>query len=143
MAREAVFADSAFLYALVDRRDSAHLQAVERLRSIAQAQRSLISTDYVVAEALTLAKSRAGSVAALRLLDRLEASVLIGIEWIGPDRFASAKAFFRKHSDHDYSFTDCTSFVVMRELKLKDALTTDAHFVEAGFRALLRPSNCS
>ena len=139
MAREAVFADSAFLYALVDRRDSAHLQAVERLRSIAQAQRSLISTDYVVAEALTLAKSRAGSVAALRLLDRLEASVLIGIEWIGPDRFASAKAFFRKHSDHDYSFTDCTSFVVMRELKLKDALTTDAHFVEAGFRALLRP----
>ena len=139
MAREAVFADSAFLYALVDRRDSAHLQAVERLRSLVQAQRSLISTDYVVAEALTLAKSRAGSVAALRLLDRLEASVLIGIEWIGPDRFASAKAFFRKHSDHDYSFTDCTSFVVMRELKLKDALTTDAHFVEAGFRALLRP----
>jgi predicted nucleic acid-binding protein len=138
MAVEAVFADSAFLYALVDRRDSSHRRAVERLRSLVLGQRPLISTDYVVAEALTLAKSRAGSLAALRLMDRLDATVLVGIEWIGPDRFAAAKTFFRKHSDHDYSFTDCTSFVVMRELNLTDALTTDAHFVQAGFRALLR-----
>ena len=138
MAVEAVFADSAFLYALVDRHDSVHRAAVERLRALVLGQRPLICTDYVVAEALTLAKSRAGSLAALRLMDRLEATALVGIEWIGPDRFAASKAFFRKHSDHDYSFTDCTSFVVMRELKLRDALTTDAHFVEAGFRALLR-----
>ena len=138
MAVEAVFADSAFLYALVDRHDSVHRAAVKRLRALVLGQRPLICTDYVVAEALTLAKSRAGSLAALRLMDRLEATALVGIEWIGPDRFAASKAFFRKHSDHDYSFTDCTSFVVMRELKLRDALTTDAHFVEAGFRALLR-----
>ncbi|MCL4181260.1 MAG: hypothetical protein KJ072_26400 [Verrucomicrobia bacterium] len=37
-----------------------------------------------------------------------------------------------------YSFTDCTRFVVMRELPLRDALTADHHFVEAGFRGLLR-----
>jgi uncharacterized protein len=134
----AVFVDSAFLYALVDRRDSAHRPAVECLRSLVLDQRPLISTDYVLAEAFTLAKSRAGSLAALRLMDRLEATVLVGMEWIGPDRFAAAKAFFRKHSDHEYSFTDCTSFIVMRELNLTEALTTDSHFVEAGFLALLR-----
>ena len=59
------------------------------------------------------------------------------MEWIGPQRFELAKAFFRKHADHGYSFTDCTSFVVMRELALTEALTTDRHFVEAGFKALL------
>jgi predicted nucleic acid-binding protein len=49
----------------------------------------------------------------------------------------ATKAFFRRHADHDYSFTDCASFVVMRELRLPQALTTDGHFLEAGFEALL------
>ena len=51
--------------------------------------------------------------------------------------FDATKSFFRKHADHAYSFTDCTSFVVMRELKLTQALTSDRHFTQAGFEALL------
>jgi len=47
-----------------------------------------------------------------------------------------ARAVFFRHRDKRYSFTDCTSFVVMKELKLKDALTTDRHFLKMGFRAL-------
>ena len=137
MAAESVFADSAFFYALVDRHDAAHRAAVEALHSLASDRHPLISTDYVVDEALTLAKSRAGSLAALRLLDRIEATALMRMDWIGPARFAAAKSFFRKHADHGYSFTDCTSFVVMRELGITDALTTDGHFAEAGFRPLL------
>ena len=45
---------------------------------------------------------------------------------------------FAEHIDHGYSFTDCASFVVMSELGIRDALTTDRHFTEAGFRALLK-----
>jgi predicted nucleic acid-binding protein len=51
--------------------------------------------------------------------------------------FDQTKAFFRKHADHLCSFTDCSSFVVMRELRLTDALTTDRHFRQAGFRVLV------
>lgn len=40
------------------------------------------------------------------------------------------------HRDKDYSFTDCTSFAVMRELRLREALTTDRHFRQAGFGVL-------
>ncbi len=137
MASEPVFADSAFLYALVDKRDSAHSFAVDCLRSLVAARRPLVCTDHVLVESLTLAKVRAGSLAALRLLERIDASDLIRTEWIGRERFESAKVFFRKHADHGYSFTDCTSFVVMRELGITDALTTDRHFAEAGFKALL------
>jgi predicted nucleic acid-binding protein len=79
----------------------------------------------------------------LRILDLLERSAGIRVEWIGPLRFDQTKAFFRKHADHAYSFTDCSSFVVMRELRLTDALTTDRHFRQAGFQVLvgdLRPA---
>ena len=40
-------------------------------------------------------------------------------------------------ADRHYSFTDCTSFVVMRELKIRQAVTTDHHFAGAGFEPLL------
>ena len=48
------------------------------------------------------------------------------------------KDYLRKHLDHAYSFTDCTSFVLMQERAITEAVTTDEHFVEAGFVALLR-----
>ena len=46
---------------------------------------------------------------------------------------------FSRCADKDWSLTDCTSFVVvMREEGLTDALTTDHHFEQAGFKWLLR-----
>jgi predicted nucleic acid-binding protein len=74
---------------------------------------------------------------ALRILDLIEQSAGLRVEWIGADRFNATKSFFRNHSDHGYSFTDCSSFVVMRERKLAEVLTTDRRFVETGFRSLL------
>ena len=94
-------------------------------------------TDYVVAETMTLARARSGAHVAVRVLDLVEQSAGIRIEFIVPPRFETTKRFFRKHVDHTYSFTDCSSFVVMQELRLTQALTTDGHFPEAGFEALL------
>ena len=136
MARE-VFVDSSGLYALADRSDSYHAQAEERVRKLIESGARLVLTDYIVDEACTLAKVRAGSDAALRLLEIVERSRAIDMVWIGVEHFEAAKALFRKHADHGYSFTDCASFVVMDELRIRDALTSDHHFVEAGFRILL------
>lgn len=134
-----LFLDTSGLYALGDHRDPCRDKARKVVAGRVSAGSRLLLTDYVLDEACTLAKARAGSYAALRLLELVEASAGFRMEWIGPDRFEAAKAYFRKHADHDYSFTDCTSFVVMRELRLRDALTSDHHFAEAGFRALLLP----
>ncbi len=41
-------------------------------------------------------------------------------------------------ADKDWSLTDCISFVVMEEEGIKDALTADRHFEQAGFTALLK-----
>jgi len=137
MAAREVFADTSALYAFVDRNDFSHRPARDAVGVLMRAGRKLVVTDYVVTEAVNLANSRGGSAVAVRVLDLVEQSAGIRIEWVGADRFSAAKAFFRQHSDHGYSFTDSTSFVVMRGLRLTEALTTDRHFLAAGFRSLL------
>lgn len=137
MARAEAFADTSALYAAVDARDAHHRKAALLMRQLAQAGRMIVTSDYVIAETLNLAVARRGRVVADRLLHLFEVSSGLRMEWIGPERFLAAKAFFRRHADHGYSFTDCTTFVLMRELEVRDALTTDRHFAEAGFRALL------
>jgi|SRR5271157_2761921 len=137
MAVREVFADTSALYAFVDKNDTSHTAAREAVTQLLPAGKRIVVTDYVVAEAINLANARGGATVAIRLLDLIEQSAGIRVEWIGADRFNAAKAFFRKHSDRGYSFTDCTSFVVMRELRLNDSLTTDHHFFEAGFNSLL------
>lgn len=132
------FLDTSGLYALLDRRDAHHEPARASIVPHLEAGGRLVSSDYVVAETLNLANARGGKHVALRILEVLERSKGIRVEWITRERFEAAKTFFRRHTDHAYSFTDCTSFVLMRELKLTDAVTTDRHFEQAGFRALLR-----
>ena len=137
MAAREVFVDTSALYALIDKRDSHHRKASGAVTQLLNSGRRLVTTDYVVAETVNLANARAGSALGTRVLDLIEQSAGIRIEWISSARFESTKRFFRKHTDHRYSFTDCASFVVMRELDVADALTTDRHYVEAGFTSLL------
>jgi uncharacterized protein len=138
MAAPEVFVDTSGLYALVDRRDAHHASARLIVERLLRAGQRLVVTDYIVSESVTLANVRSGPTVATRVLDLVEQSAGLRIEWIGPERFAATTRYFRRHTDHAYSFTDCSSFVVMRELRLTKALTTDAHFVEAGFVALLK-----
>ena len=137
MASKPVFADTSFFFALVAKRDPAHRSAISVYTKLLNARCSVVTTDYIIDETLTLTKARINASTALALLERIENSEAITVEDIPPQRFVTAKGFFRKHADHGYSFTDCTSFVLMRELKMNAALTTDRHFVEAGFEALL------
>lgn len=96
----------------------------------------VVTTDYLVCEAVNLANAIAGHHVGIRILELIERSAAVRVEWIGRLRFEATKRFYRRHSDHRYSFTDCTSFVVMRELRISDVLTTDEHFTEAGFEIL-------
>jgi predicted nucleic acid-binding protein len=137
MASRRVFADTSFFFALVARRDPAHRPAVAAYEKLLKAAARVLTTDYIVDETLTLTQARIGAPTSLAWLDRIEASESIELELLTGERFLASKEYFRKHSDHGYSFTDCTSFVVMEELGLHAALTTDRHFRQAGFEVLL------
>jgi hypothetical protein len=98
----------------------------------------LVITDYIVDETLTLLRLRGGLRIAETWWRDVESSPRLRWEYISPERAEKARAMFFRYTDKEFSFTDCTSFVVMRELKLRDALTTDRHFAQAGFLTLPR-----
>lgn len=52
--------------------------------------------------------------------------------------FRAGLEIFRRHSDKAWQMTDCISMAAMRRRHLREVLTGDAHFEQAGFTALLR-----
>jgi predicted nucleic acid-binding protein len=131
-----LFVDTAGWMACADAGDPAHDPARAARDSALEAGRFLLTTDYVVDETLTLIRMRLGLPAAEAWWDQVEGSLRVRHEAIDALRAEKARAVMFRHRDKDYSFTDCTSFVVMRELRLKDVLTTDRHFRQMGFHVL-------
>lgn len=92
-----------------------------------------MSTDSVLDETLTLLCFRLGVRAAEAWWRNVETSPRVVWEWIDPARCEKARAWLFRWADKEFSHTDCTSFVVMRERRIRTALTSDQHFVQAGF----------
>jgi hypothetical protein len=128
-----LFVDTAGWMSLADAADPGHERSKAfRDRWLGSGGR-LLSTDFVLDETLTLLRVRLGLDAAERWWAQIEASTRVAWEWIDEERAEKARHWFFRWSDKDFSFTDCTSFVVMRERRLRTAFTTDRHFVQAGF----------
>ena len=72
------------------------------------------------------------------MMDNLRSAEDIEIVPASSELFSKGFAFFTSRPDKDWSFTDCISFVVMRERGITNALTADHHFEQAGFVALLK-----
>ena len=139
MAAGDVFMDSAGFLALWDASDEHH-QAARRLQEeLGGQRRRFVTSEYVVDETVTLLLMRHSHVAAGDFLDTVERSEALRLEWIGPERFSAGAALFHRYADKEWSFTDCVSFALMRELRIRDAFTTDRHFQQAGFVPLLKP----
>ncbi len=57
------------------------------------------------------------------------------------EQFKAALERYAARNDQRWSPTDCASFLVMEERNISEALAYDRDFEQAGFVALLRPSN--
>ncbi|MBI4662574.1 MAG: type II toxin-antitoxin system VapC family toxin [Verrucomicrobia bacterium] len=130
-----VFADTFFFLALLDSREPRHLQAAEVSRG---PEFRLVKTEWVLAEfgdAYCHPKDRADFVSLYRSILNHPRFKIIPAD---TGLFQRGVDFFERRSDKDWSLTDCLSFVVMRDEGLREALTGDNHFEQAGFAALLK-----
>ena len=136
-----VFVDTWGLRAIFDPRDSNHDAAILYRDSVRRGEADVdgfVTSDYIIDEALTMVRIRAGHREAVTALDSVLGSPFYRLVEVDSAAFQEAADMFRKHSDKEWSLTDCVSFVVMRDRAITKALTADAHFSQAGFEALLQ-----
>jgi uncharacterized protein len=134
---EPVFLDTAYVNARVNTRDQWHEAATRWERKLAAERRPLVTSEFVLmemADGLAAVRFRTHAV---QVIIALQASPRVEIVPVSSQLFAAALDLYRNRPDKDWGLTDCTSFVVMGERGLTEALTTDDHFRQAGFHALL------
>ena len=128
-----MFVDTAGWVAAADSRD-ANGSSVREFRDQWLSSGGLLTTsDYVIDETLTVIRSRLGLDAAEAWWVQIEGSSRLRIESIDETRREQARTLFFGYRDKQFSFTDCCSFVLMRELRIRCVLTLDPHFRLMGF----------
>jgi predicted nucleic acid-binding protein len=128
---ERVFVDTSALYAYINSKDPDHERVKSYLKNF---DGQLIITNFVFDEIVTLVLGRMGH----------DKAVLTGNTLLNPKVFVvirvrrnderNAWELFVDRSDKTYSFTDCTSFIIMRRLGIDKSLAIDPHFQREGFQ---------
>ena len=131
-----IFLDTSFVLAYVFKDDKYNSKAGKLQNEITKENIVVLTTDLIlieVANSLSKVKFRHEAVIIINNLQRA-ANVLP----VDRNTFESAWNLFEKRIDKEWGLTDCYSFVIMGKLGIKQALTTDKHFEQAGFEILLK-----
>ncbi len=130
-----VFADAFYFVGLLNRADQHHARVVAAARGWHD---EILTTEGVLIEfADALAESASRHLVSQFIRD-LEQDPKVKIVRNSTDLFRRGLQLYEDRPDKGWSLTDCISFVVMAEEGLREALTGDRHFEQAGFRALFR-----
>ena len=128
-----IFLDTSALAAFFDRKDFYYADAANLFEKIARERRRMVTTDYVLSECVTTIRMRTNHANAVKAAEFIFASKAIELVWLDELTKRKAWEYFKRHSDKKYSFADCTSFVLMKEMKISKSLSFDDHFRQAGF----------
>jgi uncharacterized protein len=132
-----IFVDSSAWLAVSDVRDGNHRSALEFHAKLIDGRAGrLLTSNFIMDETLTLMRKRAGADAVKRFVAGLEASGSVQRIWVTPNHYQEALRLFLDQGKKNWSFTDCTSFAIMRELGIRTAFTFDSDFRQAGFDPL-------
>ena len=131
-----LFIDAGYLIALEASDDQHHDSAVRHWRGLLESLPSLVTTSYVFDEVVTFFNSRNHHAKAVEVGESLLGSPSVEFVHVDEPLFTEGWQYFSKHRDKTYSLTDCVSFVLMNRRGIREALTFDRHFVQAGFYRL-------
>ena len=132
------FADTSWWVAWSLPGDRRHGDALALLDHLGPAEQ-VLTTNLVIGETWTFLRRKDGHATALALLDRIDVlgeEARLTVHHVTSKQEAKAWEWLRKHDERAYSFVDATSFQVMRNRRLREALAFDQDFAAAGFLEL-------
>lgn len=133
-----IFLDTSFAIALASKSDEHHNQALDILADIQESKIKIVTTWAVVIElANTLAKPQFRPLS-VSLVGLLLDDPAIEVVSLMDELTLKAFSLYQDRMDKKWGLTDCISFVVMKERGIREALTADEDFEQAGFIAVMR-----
>ena len=141
MSNGRFFLDTAYVQALLNARDQYHIPAQVLFPRVREAKEVWVTVAVLTEIGNALARSYRAEVVVF--VERCYTTPNIKVVSVDAVLFHRALELYRSRADKTWGLTDCFSFVVMQDHRLTDALTTDEHFQQAGFRALLRGDSSS
>ena len=130
-----ILVDTGCLLALLDRKDSMH----DRARAWAAFDSDkLLVTEFVLLETVNFCSKSSRRAKAHVLVNHVLSSPGFEVIEATTELLRAGLVRHARHTDKEWSLTDCISFTVMEERQLTRALAHDHHFEQAGFEALLR-----
>lgn len=131
-----IFVDTSAWCAIEDRDDTHHNEALQFKDEVAGTC-VLVTTNYVLDETYTLLLLNIGHQKTVDFHSTIEQMARVGIlhiqqisEALGEETW---KIFERFNTDKEWSFTDCASYVVMKQLEIREAFAFDHHFEQMSF----------
>ena len=129
-----IFVDTGAWYALAIRTDPDHLAAKQLAAS---AGAPFVTSDYIVDELLTLFSVREQKQRGIEwkrnVLD-VGGADIVRVSEIDSQ---NALHIYESFADKAWSFTDCTNYVLIQRLQLKQAFSFDHHFRQFGIVAIV------
>lgn len=132
MAAE-LFVDTSAWYPAVVRSHPDHAEVARAMEERVKRGVRVVTTNLVVAESQALLLHRAGRPAALTFVQLVRQPPILVVAATPELEDDAVASWLAKYGDQDFSFADAVSFAVMKERKIREALTLDAHFAAAGF----------
>jgi len=129
-----VFLGTAFVYAIANGRDEWHDRAVQWQARLQRTRAALLTTEFVLMEIGDGLANLRFRLRAVKIIELLRSSPLVEIVPASSHLVEEALRMYRLRDDKDWGLTDCSSFAVMKQRGISDALTMDQHFQQAGFR---------
>ena len=128
-----VFIDTSALVALFDKSDERHTKAATLLQVAKSNKLQFLLSDYIFDEAITTVLVNSGHETAVRTGTFILSSKVLEFIWLNKLQQQKSWEYFQKHNDKNYSFTDCTSFILMKEMGIEHFFAFDRDFLKAGF----------
>ncbi len=130
-----LFIDTSFVVALINTTDLDHVRAVRLANKYKQYP--LVTTDAILLE-IENALSREYIHESLEIIAHFYTSERVMIIHLNSLLLQRGIEMYNVYQPQRWDLVDCLSFVVMHEMGITEALTSDVHFEQANFIALMR-----
>ena len=136
MSKAKLFLDTVFIQAILNPHDQYHQAAMQFLPYVKKATAVWVTEAIFMEVGNALSRYNRSKVSAF--IKQCYHTDNLSVVTITPNLFQKGLNLYESRIDKNWGLVDCFSFIVMEENQVIDALTSDIHFIQAGFQALLR-----